>query len=106
MGRTHRANNGTRKQLPPRGSETSTTEQPAEPGDRIRVRAYEIYRSRNGAAGDAVSDWLQAEREVTSSSPESDELPEHEIKCLRRNEQEPYGAPSAGRPESLLRSED
>ena len=29
----------------------------------VRVRAYEIYLSRNGE-GDALSDWLQAEREL------------------------------------------
>lgn len=32
--------------------------------DRIRVRAYEIYQTRNGAPGDAESDWAQAEREL------------------------------------------
>ena len=37
----------------------STTEQ-------IRQRAYDIYVSRAGAAGDEVQDWLQAERELRS----------------------------------------
>lgn len=34
--------------------------------ERIRGRAFEIYTARaaNGAPGDAVSDWLQAEREI------------------------------------------
>lgn len=34
--------------------------------DRIRARAFEIYRARCGAnaSGDEVSDWLQAEREL------------------------------------------
>jgi len=32
--------------------------------ERIRARAYEIYEARGGAAGDAISDWLQAEREL------------------------------------------
>ncbi len=32
--------------------------------DRIRVRAYEIYQARDGAPGDAESDWAQAEREL------------------------------------------
>lgn len=36
--------------------------------DRIRVRAYEIYQARNGAPGDAVSDWAQAERELNGGS--------------------------------------
>lgn len=33
--------------------------------DRIRLRAYEIYQARNGAPGDAESDWAQAERELS-----------------------------------------
>lgn len=32
--------------------------------EHIRLRAYEIYEARNGAPGDAVSDWAQAEREL------------------------------------------
>lgn len=38
--------------------------------DQIRARAFEIYRRRmeRGLPGDAVSDWLQAERELTSPS--------------------------------------
>lgn len=32
--------------------------------DRIRLRAYEIYQARNGAPGNAESDWAQAEREL------------------------------------------
>lgn len=30
----------------------------------IRARAYEIYLARGDAPGDAVSDWLEAEREL------------------------------------------
>jgi hypothetical protein len=32
--------------------------------DDIRVRAYEIFVAREGAPGDEVQDWLQAEREL------------------------------------------
>jgi len=32
--------------------------------ERIRLKAYEIYCSRNGSEGSAVEDWLTAEREV------------------------------------------
>lgn len=34
--------------------------------ERIRARAYEIYQQRvkRGTPGDAVSDWVQAEREI------------------------------------------
>jgi hypothetical protein len=31
----------------------------------VRERAYQIYLKRNGAVGDAIGDWLQAERELT-----------------------------------------
>lgn len=33
--------------------------------DRIRLRAYEIYQSRNGGPGDALADWVQAEHELS-----------------------------------------
>lgn len=32
----------------------------------IAERAYQIYLERNGADGDPVSDWLQAEQELRS----------------------------------------
>ena len=32
--------------------------------EQIRKRAYELYTFRDGGAGDAVGDWLEAEREV------------------------------------------
>jgi hypothetical protein len=34
--------------------------------EEIRMRAYMIYLSRNGAPGDPVADWLQAERELNA----------------------------------------
>lgn len=34
--------------------------------EEIRVRAYMIYLSRNGAPGDPVADWFQAERELNA----------------------------------------
>lgn len=33
----------------------------------IRARAYEIYLDRCGSGGDAMGDWLQAERELTEA---------------------------------------
>jgi hypothetical protein len=35
--------------------------------DEIARRAYEISLARNGGPGDALSDWLQAERELASA---------------------------------------
>ena len=32
--------------------------------ERIRERAYQIWQARGGAYGDAISDWLEAEREL------------------------------------------
>jgi Protein of unknown function (DUF2934) len=32
--------------------------------DMIRLRAYEVFTARAGTAGDELSDWLTAEREI------------------------------------------
>jgi hypothetical protein len=34
----------------------------------IRRRAYEIFLARNGGPGDHVSDWIQAEQELSGAS--------------------------------------
>jgi len=34
----------------------------------IALRAYEIFKARNGEPGDPVSDWLQAERELRTAT--------------------------------------
>jgi len=34
--------------------------------NKIRERAYLLYERRGGTNGDDVSDWLQAEREITA----------------------------------------
>ena len=36
----------------------------------IRNRAYEIYLQRGGQSGHELEDWLQAERELITYSPE------------------------------------
>ena len=43
--------------------------------DCIRARAYEIFAARNanGGQGDATSDWLQAERELTGAGTAQDQ---------------------------------
>lgn len=49
--------------------------------NRIRARAHELYqdRQRNGGVGDALSDWLKAEREVQAALPRSRQAsPEHD----------------------------
>jgi hypothetical protein len=38
--------------------------------DRIRARAQEFYLERGGTGGDAIDDWLRAEREVSWVTPE------------------------------------
>jgi hypothetical protein len=35
--------------------------------ERIQARAYEVFLARNGGDGDALADWLQAERELNGS---------------------------------------
>jgi hypothetical protein len=37
--------------------------------EEIRVRAYEIYLERGGLQGNEFDDWLQAERELSSTAP-------------------------------------
>jgi len=32
--------------------------------ERIAVRAYELYRARGARRGNAVADWLEAERQI------------------------------------------
>ena len=40
--------------------------------DEVALRAYHIYLERHGAPGDAMQDWLQAERELTKvAAPET-----------------------------------
>ena len=37
--------------------------------EQIQVRAYEIYLERQGAPGNQIEDWLQAERELLEGGP-------------------------------------
>jgi hypothetical protein len=45
--------------------------------ERIRERAYEIYRTRSasGGTGDAISDWVQAERELSGLAEQPSAVP-------------------------------
>jgi hypothetical protein len=50
-----------------RKSRTEEHAHPASPTDeQIMARAYEIYLERGQTPGDAVADWLQAERELNA----------------------------------------
>jgi hypothetical protein len=49
------------------GSSDEISRAQPEPED-IAVRAYHIYLERGGVEGDPVSDWLQAEQELTEAS--------------------------------------
>ena len=55
------------------GTTTATAKAPrkratkkAPTSEQIQQRAYEIYLEREGAPGDPLSDWIQAERELTA----------------------------------------
>lgn len=37
--------------------------------DRIAMRAYELYLARGGSDGQAMDDWLNAERELANGRP-------------------------------------
>jgi hypothetical protein len=39
--------------------------------DEIALRAYEIYLERNGAPGNALEDWVRAERELLGEKGKS-----------------------------------
>ena len=56
--------------------------------DRIRHRAYEIYCGRisSGVAGDASSDWLQAERELNGAAPDPVTSAAIEVRARARGE--------------------
>jgi hypothetical protein len=46
--------------------------QPADPArtvgeEQIRERAYQLYLARGAASGDAISDWVQADRELRNT---------------------------------------
>ena len=49
---------------------------PTSSEDAVRARAYENYqqRMRTGAVGDAVTDWINAEREIEATEPMGDEV--------------------------------
>jgi hypothetical protein len=34
--------------------------------DHIRIRAYEIFQARNGGPGNALADWIRAEKEAAT----------------------------------------
>jgi hypothetical protein len=62
---TARVTPAVRKVTSPRVRRSATTSAPApQPSfEAVRLRAYEIYLERNGH-GDALSHWLEAEREL------------------------------------------
>jgi hypothetical protein len=59
--RTHRSSP---PQAQPGGPRAQSAQGAEVSPDRIRARAYDIFRRRSGGPGDAVADWLQAEREL------------------------------------------
>jgi hypothetical protein len=46
----------------PRKARTSKSATPS--AEQIQMRAYEIFLERDGAPGNALEDWIQAEREL------------------------------------------
>ena len=54
-------------------TETTPAASPQNTGneDRIRTRAYELYEKRNGAPGDAESDWYRAVAELKDAATET-----------------------------------
>jgi hypothetical protein len=52
----------TRRPRKPKRSRSDESTQALQ--ERIATRAYELYRARDGRQGDALGDWLEAEREI------------------------------------------
>jgi hypothetical protein len=44
--------------------------------DRIAARAYELYLARGGSHGQALEDWLEAERQVLNPESENSSVPD------------------------------
>ena len=53
----------------PRATRKPRTTKTAPTPEQIQVRAYEIYLERQGAPGNQIEDWLQAERELIEGGP-------------------------------------
>jgi hypothetical protein len=64
--RTKRTTATTRRRDAAAGSQPAKST-PTVSEERIRERAYHVYLARGMAPGDAISDWLQAERELRGS---------------------------------------
>ncbi|MGB2626458.1 MAG: DUF2934 domain-containing protein [Candidatus Acidiferrum sp.] len=47
-----------------------TTKSAVPTNEDIALRAYHIYLERNGAPGDPHADWLRAEQELRTATPE------------------------------------
>jgi hypothetical protein len=48
----------------PAPSKARTSRSASPSAEQIQMRAYEIYLERHGAPGNALGDWIQAEREL------------------------------------------
>ena len=53
-------------------AESGQQSRPEEEQEIVRRRAYEIYLSRDGAAGDEAEDWFTAEREIRDGRAQND----------------------------------
>ena len=60
MGKTRESSSATAKSRNGNGTHAPVTH------EQIAARAFEIYLERRGAAGDPMSDWVQAERELVA----------------------------------------
>jgi hypothetical protein len=55
-------------QVAPRATRKPRTLKTGSTVEQIQLRAYEIFLERNGAPGNEIEDWLQAERELARAS--------------------------------------
>jgi hypothetical protein len=69
-------------------SAAGPTPPPCTPADQVRRRAFELFeqRRKNGGNGDAISDWLAAEREVNANAKLAEAKAQARGETLLRND--------------------
>jgi len=78
VARANRMAKSRRKDYETAPSAGDTTAVNMEP-DRVAQRAYELYLARGGGDGQAIDDWLSAERELLNSRTARSRTPRNKV---------------------------
>jgi hypothetical protein len=52
--------------------------------EKIKERAYSLYRQRNGEKGSEMDDWLKAEKEIVGNQAGASEIKQPARKAMNR----------------------